>query len=35
MRARIVIITDKERFFQAMGALNAKGMSLLSQANYS
>ena len=34
MRARIVAIRDKECFFQAVGALNAEGMSLLSQANY-
>ena len=34
MRARIVAITDKECFFQAVGALNVEGMSLLSQANY-
>ena len=34
MRARIVAIADKEHFFQAVGALNAEGMSLLSQANY-
>ena len=34
MRVRIVAITDKERFYQAVGALNAEGMSLLSQANY-
>ena len=34
MRARILAITGKERFYQAMGALNEEGMSLLSQANY-
>ena len=34
MRVRIVAIMDKEHFYQAVGALNAEGMSLLSQANY-
>ena len=34
MRVRIVAIMDKECFFQEVSALNAEGMSLLSQANY-
>ena len=34
MRVRIIAITDKECFFQAVGALNMEGMSLLTQANY-
>ena len=34
MRAIIVAIREKERFFQAVDALNAEGMPLLSQANY-
>ena len=34
MRVKILTITDKERLYQAVGALNVEGMSLLSQANY-
>ena len=34
MRARILAIADKEHFFQVVGALNAEGMALLTQANY-
>ena len=34
MRMRILAIADKEHFFQAVGALIAEGIALLSQANY-